>query len=65
MAGVIGVRNIAAAAGVDPREVIAMLHSGSDMRWLACRAIASLVEERRVAKEVDISGFIRAATEIH
>jgi carbamoylphosphate synthase small subunit len=74
MAGIIGVRNIAAAAGVDPREIVAMLRSGGDMRWLACRAMACLVEERRSDEletaaaekpKLDMTAFIRAATEIH
>jgi carbamoylphosphate synthase small subunit len=73
MAGVSGVRNIAAAAGVDPREVVALLRSGGDMRLLACRAMAHIVEERRsgeletaaAAKEPDVTAFIRSATEIH
>ena len=64
MAGLLGVRAIAAAAGVDPREVVALFDSGSDMGLLACRAMACLVEERRVAKEVDMTAFIRAATQI-
>ena len=65
MAGVVGVRNIAAAAGVDPEEVVAMLGAGADMRLLACRAMARLVEERRVAKELDLSAFLRSCREIH
>ena len=71
MAGVLGVRNIAAAAGVDPREVVALLRSGDDMRLLACRAMARLVEERRsgeletaAAAELDMTGFLRSL-EIH
>ncbi len=67
MAGVLGVRNLAAAAGVDPREVVALLRSGGDMRLLACRAMARLVEERRSAapaKELDLTAFIRSATQI-
>jgi len=68
MTGVSGVRNIAAAAGVDPREVAALLRTGGDMRLLACRAMACLVEERRsaaAAAEPDLTAFIRSATQIH
>lgn len=71
MAGVMGVRNIAAAAGVDPQEVLAMLHSGGDMRLLACRATARLVEERRsddletaAAAKLDLKDWI-SSLEIH
>ncbi len=67
MAGLVGVRAIAAAAGVDSREVVALLRSGGDMRWLGYRAMACLVEERRsaaAAAELDLTAFIRSATEI-
>ena len=68
MAGVMGVRNIAAAAGIDAREVVALLHSGGDMRWLGWRAMACVVEERRsdeletaaAAKALDMSAWTRS-----
>ena len=58
MAGVFGVRAIAAAAGVDSREVVALLRTGGDMRrlgWLGWRAQARLLEERRSSGELDLT----------
>ena len=60
-------------AFIDPREVVAMLRTGGDLRWLGWRAMARHIEERRsgeletaaAAKELDMTAFIRAATEIH
>ena len=67
-----GCGNIAAAAGVDPREVVALLRTGGDMRRLGWRVQAGLLEERRsgeletaaAAKELDMTGFLRSL-EIH
>ena len=57
--GVYGVNDVAAAVGVDAR-LVADLIRGGDTRWLVWRVQACRLEERRAAKELDMSEFIRS-----
>ncbi len=61
--GVYGVNDVAAAIGVDAR-LVADLIRGGETRWLVWRVQARRLAERRAAQKVDISAFIRSATEI-
>jgi hypothetical protein len=58
--GIYGGRDVAVALGVEPRELIAMVRSGD----LPGAAAAKALEAHKRAKALDLSDFIRSATEI-